>query len=643
MAKQRRNSVIVIIVAAVLLPLLLISACDFIGIGGDSTVPGAPEETKIITPANNATILVGGPVQVQSGFTEADVARVELRVKGPRDETERLLRADTPTDGWVLQQWIPDQVGAYNLRLLAFNSNNEQLNTLELQVEVIDNSLVSIEPAQAAPVAAQPSPTAQAEFQSPTATPPVSDIVADSADAVVAHPVTPEVIVAVSPTAIPRFPPPPPAPGVPHGPTQDQLPELMPPVCDAAKYIGPFIPNTSERIIITEPDDVPAKTVGGTLVHRAWRIQNIGTCTWGPGYELAFYGGRAMGSGGVAFEAFFPDEPDRRNIVINQDQLIGAEGKPNQVAVGEVLLMAPVTPGIHLSYWRMRNPHGVFFGPIIGVTLEVVRDCQFGIYGAPVINRFEILGVGNVYRPTDPVNVRAEVGEPVTLDWSIINADNYDIVVRDPVGNSANISTNNRTDRNSFIPTRLGRYTITLFADNGHCTATAVVNVDAVPPEGEQFNLIIITSGAATTASASGGSLQSSASVSFGSIKAEWEHFDPETDEFVLISELYERETTETCYDIFGYTPCFSSQSDWQLVDSIQRRVGGEGDAQGAAVVTNVERVLCNQLSDPSNPYELRYVMQAGKNGRRANPELSNVVVDARQPCNQYLPTEIQP
>ena len=37
------------------------------------------------------------------------------------------------------------------------------------------------------------------------------------------------------------------------------------------------------------------------MVHRAWRLQNVGTCTWGPGYELAFYGGRSMGSGGVAF------------------------------------------------------------------------------------------------------------------------------------------------------------------------------------------------------------------------------------------------------------------------------------------------------------------------------------------------------
>lgn len=642
MANQRRNSVIVIIVAAVLAPLVLISACNFIGIGGgDTTAPGAPTETKIITPANNALILVGGPVQVQSGFTETGVARVELRVKGPRDETERLLRADTPTNGWVLQQWIPDQVGAHSLRLLAFNSNNEPVRTLEIQVEVIDNSVVSVEPAQPASVAAQPSPTAQAEFQAPTATVTVEA----AADVVVAQPATPEVIAAaVTPTAVPRFPPPPPAPGVPYGPTQDQLPELMPPVCDAAQYIGPFVPNTSERITITEPDDVPARTVGGTLVHRAWRIQNIGTCTWGPGYELAFYGGRAMGSGGVAFEAFFPDEPDRRNIVINQDRLIGAEGKPNQVAVAEVLLMAPVTPGIHLSYWRMRNPHGVFFGPIIGVTLEVVRDCQFGIYGAPVINRFEILGVGNVYRPTDPVNVRAEVGQPVTLDWSIINADNYDIVVRDPVGNTANLSTNNRTDRNSFIPTRLGRYTITLYADNGPCTAMAVVNVDAIPPEGEQFNLIIITSGAATTVAPAGASLQSSASVSFGSVKAEWEHIDPEANDFVLFSELYERKTKETCFDLFGYKPCFSSQGDWELVESISTRVGGEGDAQGAAVVTNVESVLCSKISDLNNPYELRYVMRAGKDGRPANPPISNTVIDNRRPCNQYRPiTEIQP
>jgi hypothetical protein len=49
-----------------------------------------------------------------------------------------------------------------------------------------------------------------------------------------------------------------------------------------------------------------------------------------------------MGSGGVAFESTFPGEPARRNTLIDSNRLIVPEGKPNQVAVVEVQLAAPL-------------------------------------------------------------------------------------------------------------------------------------------------------------------------------------------------------------------------------------------------------------------------------------------------------------
>jgi hypothetical protein len=155
-------------------------------------------------------------------------------------------------------------------------------------------------------------------------------------------------------------------------------------VCDDAKYQGPYVSDTSRRVVIPNDDDIAAPVVGGTTVFRAWRLQNVGTCTWGPGYELAFYGGRSMGSGGAAFDTPFPPNPPRPNVLLDPNRLIVPEGKPNQVAVIELALVTPVTPGIHQSYWRMRNPHGVFFGPIIGVTMQVVRDCDFSFRGAPL-------------------------------------------------------------------------------------------------------------------------------------------------------------------------------------------------------------------------------------------------------------------
>jgi len=651
-ALNKRLKAIFSLAVAILLPVFFISACNGFGLGGDPP-PSGPSQTAILAPvykdagqdpAQVPKVLVGSPVQIHSAHPGSNISRVELLVQAANQESAELLRADIPSNGIVLQEWTPDQPGLFTIDVVAYNKNNQQVNPLSIQIEAIESSVVSVAPAQPQQTGDQ-----GAAFAAPTATPtPQIDIApteikttpistttpsaaqADAEDAVVAVAATPETMER-TPTAVPRFPPPPPIPGVPPGPTQDQLPELMPPVCDAAKYIEPFVPNTSERVTITEPDNVPAQTVGGTLVHRAWRIQNIGTCTWGPGYELAFYGGRSMGSGGVAFDAFFPDEPDRKNIVANKDRLVAPEGKPNQVAVVEVLLQAPVTPGIHQSYWRMRNPHGVFFGPIVGVTLEVVRDCEFGIYGAPVINRFEILGVGDVFRPADPINVRAELGEPVTLDWSIINADNYDIIVRDPVGNTANLGTNNRTDRNGFIPRRLGQHTIILFADNGPCTATAEVMVDVLPPEDEQFRLIIIHAGAS---SAADNQLQSSSAVEAGDVKVEWNHFDDNTDEFVLFAELYERRDTQSCYNVFGYEFCLPARGDWKLVRTIQTDVGGTGDAQGAATVTNVEQNLCRSVSDLGDEYEIRYVLRAGKDGRPASPEWSNVVVDDTRTCN---------
>jgi hypothetical protein len=346
-----------------------------------------------------------------------------------------------------------------------------------------------------------------------------------------------------------------------------------------------------------------------------------------------------MGSGGVVFESTFPGEPPRRNTLIESNRLIVPEGKPNQTAVVEVMLSAPVTPGIHQSYWRMRNPKGIFFGPIIGVTLEVVRECEFNAYGAPVINKFEILGVGNVFQPTDPVMVDAEFGENITLDWNIINADNFDIVIEDPTGDVETVSTSDQRGRVTFPVSELGEYIVTLYADNGPCTVPAEVRINVFPPEDEQFRLIIIRAGRASRISGADNNLRFSSSVQSGDVKAEWEHFDKDTDDFNLFAELYQRKDTETCPKLFGYRlPCYTTRGDWTLIRSISPLdVGGEGDAQGAVIVEKAES-LCPSSYDPTEEeYKVRYYMLASKDGRRADPWRSNVV---DVPCE---PTDLKP
>jgi hypothetical protein len=408
-----------------------------------------------------------------------------------------------------------------------------------------------------------------------------------------------------------------------------------------------YTADTSRRVVVVEPDDVPARAVGGTTVHRAWRLQNIGTCTWGPGYELAFYGGRAMGSGGVAFESLFPADPGRRNTIVDNNRLIVPEGKPNQLAVLEVLLNTPVTPGIHQSYWRMRNPHGVYFGPIVGVTFEVVRDCEHGIYGAPVINKFEILGVGNVYKPTDPVSVLAKFGDAVTLEYNVINAINFDIVIEDPTGNVQSTSTPDPSGRISFTPKTLGRHVVTLYADNGSCTVIAKVYVEVIPPDGEQFRLDLILSDTSSMSSADA-NVSYSPSVQSGAVKAQWEHFDKNTDRFVLMAQAYKRIYYQYCpvvNSVFGWKGhCYMTWSDWQAVgQALPLEVGGSGDAQGAATVVNVEEKLCPASFDPTREdYGVRYIMRAEKNGRAAQPEFSNSVDLKCSASSSDLPTEIQ-
>lgn len=665
MIKLNKYRIIFAFVLVILLAIAMISACDYIAIGGAGESPvSGPAGPGILAPVKDTdnvvpAVLVDSPVQIQSAH-QGNISRVELRIQAVGEEAETLVRADAPDHGVVVQEWVPDRSGIFTVKVVAFADGNIQ-NPYTIQMAVIDSVAVAVAPVESAVAdvpdqeeapgdfepqpavvtpepAEPPGPAEPTVIETPTPTP-----------AVIAVTVATPAVVVITPTTVPRYPPPPPIPGVPYGPRQEELPELMPPVCDAAEFLDVFATNTSQRITVTEPDDVAAKTVGGTTIHRAWRLRNIGTCTWGPGYELAFYGGRSMGSGGVAFEATYPNEPGRRNIIVDNTRLIVPEGKPNQVAVVEVLLNVPVTPGIHQSYWRMRNPHGVYFGPIIGVTLEVVRACQFGIYGAPVVNKFEILGVGDVFMPNNPVEVQAEFGDTVTLDWDVINTTNFDIILTDPTGDVSSLSNVDTQGRVQFRGTELGEYVITIYADNGPCTVSTDVMVKVIPPEEDLFDLelILAPSCAAATSDAA---VRSSSEIGADDVRIEWRHFDENVDKLTLIAQLYTRQFTLQCPlvdSIFGWRGhCFTGWGGWVPVEGQRKEVtiGSTGDAMGAATISNVQQVL---FPDPTSfdpnieDYGVRYVLQAQKGGQPAKPEFSNVVDVRCAPSSVRLPQEL--
>lgn len=631
--------VVFALVLLILIATVVVTGCNIdFGIGEEPPEPAAP---GIVAPPNQTQVLMGGPVQVESLYPNSNLSRVELYVQGPGNTPERLIRADVPTaEGYVLQEWTPEQPGQYTVRTLAYPQASAQpLAPLTIQLEVIESIVVN----GAAAAFTPPPPATNTPTPPPTPTPEV----------IVQQVVVENII--PTPTPPLRYPPPPPIPGVPKGPTQDQLPLKMPPVCDAAEYIGVYTADTGRRIFIPTEDPIAARVVGGGTVHRAWRLRNIGTCTWGPGYELAFYGGRAMGSGGIAFEAAYPADPGRRNALVSNERLIVPEGKPNQVAILELLLNVPSVPGIHQSYWRMRNPQGVYFGPIIGVTLEVVRDCtpeQGGptIYGAPIINRFEILGVGDVYQPDTPTNVLAEFGDTITIEWDVINATNFDIVLENPLGNISALSNTAVRGRAQFIASELGRYIITMYADNGPCAFDAQVIVTVIPRDQDLFELDIILSPTSALAAAGQEDVRVSETLDVGQIAAEWQHIDPEVDRFILLAELYRRERRRECLTVpwlDWQLPFCPTEETWvptgvtQTVDvsnavNIRDEIQG---AQGAANISNLESNLCRNRT-PAENYFIRYQMRAEKDSQPASPPRSNTV-DVR--CvSDTLRTEIQ-
>ncbi len=91
---------------------------------------------------------------------------------------------------------------------------------------------------------------------------------------------------------------------------------------------------------VTIPDGTTFSPNSGFV--KTWRIQNNGTCTWTPSYQVVFDGGEAMG--GPAALALPHNVPPGNEIEIS------------------VNLTAPDTPGNYRGDWKLRNPAGQVFG-----------------------------------------------------------------------------------------------------------------------------------------------------------------------------------------------------------------------------------------------------------------------------------------
>jgi len=89
---------------------------------------------------------------------------------------------------------------------------------------------------------------------------------------------------------------------------------------------------------------IPDKTVWiqGTPLTKTWRLKNRGSCTWTPGYSLAFGHGAQMGT---------PSEVSLPGYV-----------RPGETVDVSVNLTVPEATGHYVGYWMLKSSSGVLFG-----------------------------------------------------------------------------------------------------------------------------------------------------------------------------------------------------------------------------------------------------------------------------------------
>ena len=127
----------------------------------------------------------------------------------------------------------------------------------------------------------------------------------------------------------------------------------IPPSCvDDMAYVADV---TYDDKNMTAP---PAVTPGQVFV-KTWRVKNTGTCSWVPGYQLAY----AYGNTPAAQMGGQP-VPITTNVA------------PGATVDLSATLTAPAAPGVYQGFWQMNNASKQAFGQTIWVYVSVVDPTQ---------------------------------------------------------------------------------------------------------------------------------------------------------------------------------------------------------------------------------------------------------------------------
>jgi hypothetical protein len=116
------------------------------------------------------------------------------------------------------------------------------------------------------------------------------------------------------------------------------IPAIIP--CDKGAFVAD----------VTVPDGT-IFAAGATFV-KTWRLQNVGTCTWTPAYQMVFAGGNSLGA------------PTSFNIPTFVD--------PGSTVDISVQMQAPTSAGSFEGFWELMDPNGNTFG--VGVSGSVAFD-----------------------------------------------------------------------------------------------------------------------------------------------------------------------------------------------------------------------------------------------------------------------------
>ncbi len=166
------------------------------------------------------------------------------------------------------------------------------------------------------------------------------------------------------------------------------------------------------KIDITIEDDT--EMAPGEKFTKTWRVTNVGTCTWTPGYEVVFFSGEQM-SAATSLPL---------NTFVGTSQSVDLS----------IDMEAPLPPGTYQGNWKIRNADGLLFGigPIgespFWVRVKVVQEST----STPTPS----LTPSSTFTPTPTPSVQVEgpvtlvISDTLDLDNLLINAGGVDLIYK---------------------------------------------------------------------------------------------------------------------------------------------------------------------------------------------------------------------